>query len=62
MVKFYANLLDYVVDETNGQVVSGSSTDPVKFIEYWTFCRNAGEKHWLLGGITQEGDFPRTEL
>ena len=62
MVKFYANLLDYVVDETNGQIVSGSSIDPVKFIEYWTFCRNVGEKHWLLGGITQEGDFSRTGL
>ena len=61
-VKFYANLLDYVVDETNGQIVSGSSTDPVKFIEYWTFRRNVGEKHWLLGGITQEGDFRRTGL
>lgn len=61
-VKFYANLLDYVVDETNGQIVSGNSTDPVKFIEYWTFCRNVGEKHWILGGITQEGDFSRTGL
>jgi predicted lipid-binding transport protein (Tim44 family) len=59
-VKFYANLLDYVVDETNNQIVSGSSTDPVKFIEYWTFRRNVGEKKWLLGGITQEGDFSRT--
>ena len=62
VVKFYANLLDYVVDETNGQIVSGSSTDPVKFIEYWTFCRNVGEKRWLLGGITQEGDFSRAGL
>jgi len=61
-VKFYANLLDYVVDETNGQIVSGSSTDPVKFMEYWTFRRNVGEKHWLLCGITQEGDFSRTGL
>lgn len=58
-VRFYANLLDYVVDETNSQIVSGSSADPVKFIEYWTFCRNVGEKPWLLEGITQEGDFSR---
>jgi predicted lipid-binding transport protein (Tim44 family) len=55
-VKFYANLLDYVMDEANGQIVSGSPTDPVKFIEYWTFCRNVGEKNWVLAGITQEGD------
>ncbi len=29
-VKFYANLLDYVVNETDGQISSGSSNDPVK--------------------------------
>jgi len=61
-VKFYANLLDYVVDEINNQIVSGSSTDPVKFMEYWTFSRNVGEKHWVLAGITQEEDFSRTRL
>ncbi len=55
-VRLYANLLDYVVDEKNGQVVSGSSSDPVKFVEFWTFTRNVGEKNWVLGGITQEGD------
>jgi len=55
-VKFYANLLDYVVDEANGQLVSGSSTHPVKFLEYWTFSRNVGEKNWVLTGITQEAD------
>jgi predicted lipid-binding transport protein (Tim44 family) len=55
-VKFYANVLDYVVDEANGQLVSGSSTDPVKFLEYWTFSRNVGEKNWVLTGITQEAD------
>ncbi|HAR95065.1 MAG TPA: Tim44 domain-containing protein, partial [Deltaproteobacteria bacterium] len=30
-VKFYANLLDYVVDEATGHVVNGSKTQPVKF-------------------------------
>ncbi len=54
-VRIYANLLDYVVDEKSGQVISGSSSDPVKFIEYWTFTRNVGEKNWVLAGITQEG-------
>jgi predicted lipid-binding transport protein (Tim44 family) len=53
-VRIYANLLDYVVDEKNGQVVSGSSSDPVKFVEYWTFTRNVGEKNWVLAGIAQE--------
>lgn len=55
-VKFYANLLDYVVNETDGQIFSGSSNDPVKFLEYWTFSRNVGEKNWVLAGINQEGD------
>jgi predicted lipid-binding transport protein (Tim44 family) len=55
-VKFYANLLDSVVDKKNGQILSRSSSDPVKFLEYWTFSRNVGEKNWVLAGITQEGD------
>ena len=53
-VKFYANLLDYNVDDKNGQVISGNNSDPVKFLEYWTFSRNVGEKNWVLAGITQE--------
>ncbi len=56
-VKFLASLLDYVVDETNNQVLSGSSVDPVKFLEYWTFTRRVGERSWVLAGITQEGDY-----
>ena len=56
-VKFLASLLDYVVDEINGQTVSGSTSDPVKFLEYWTFTRKVGERNWLLAGITQEGDY-----
>lgn len=53
-VRIYANLLDYVVDEKSGQVVSGSSSDPVKFVEYWTFTRSVGEKNWVLAGIAQD--------
>ena len=52
-VRFYANLLDYVVDEQTSQVVSGSKTDPVKFEEYWTFTRNVGSTAWQLSAITQ---------
>ncbi len=54
--RLYANLLDYVTDDRTGEVVSGSSSDPVKFVEYWTFTRSVGEKNWVLGGITQEAD------
>ncbi|HBA52896.1 MAG: Tim44 domain-containing protein [Syntrophorhabdus aromaticivorans] len=56
-VKFLASLLDYTVDEVTGKTVSGSSSDPVKFLEYWTFTRKVGEKDWRLAGITQEGDY-----
>jgi predicted lipid-binding transport protein (Tim44 family) len=52
-VRFYANLVDYTVDETSGQVVSGSKTDPVKFEEYWTFTRPVGSNPWQLSAITQ---------
>jgi predicted lipid-binding transport protein (Tim44 family) len=52
-VRFYANLLDYVEDETTGQVLSGSKTDPVKFEEYWTFTRPVGNNPWKLSAIQQ---------
>ena len=52
-IRFYANLLDYTIDETTGQVVSGSKTDPVKFEEYWTFTRPVGNHPWELSAINQ---------
>ena len=52
-VRFYANLLDYTVDEASGQVEAGSRTDPVKFEEYWTFTRPLGNNPWQLSAITQ---------
>ncbi len=52
-VRFYANLLDYTIDETTGQVVSGSKTEPIKFEEYWTFTRPVGNHPWQLSGINQ---------
>ena len=52
-VRFYANLLDYTTDETSGEVVSGSKTDPVKFEEFWTFTRPVGNKPWQLSAINQ---------
>jgi len=52
-VRFYANLLDYAVDETTGQIVSGSKTEPVKFEEYWTFTRPVGNNSWRLSAINQ---------
>jgi predicted lipid-binding transport protein (Tim44 family) len=52
-VRVYANLLDYNVDETTGQVLSGSKTEPVKFEEYWTFTRPVGNNPWQLSAINQ---------
>ena len=52
-VKFYANLLDYTIDETTGKVLSGDKTEPVKFEEYWTFTRPVGNNQWRLSAINQ---------
>jgi predicted lipid-binding transport protein (Tim44 family) len=51
-VRFLANLLDYTVSES-GDLLSGSKTEPVKFEEYWTFTRPAGNNRWQLSAINQ---------
>ena len=50
-VLFTANLLDYTVDEKSGEVVAGDRRNPVKFEEFWTFCRSIGERSWALSAI-----------
>ncbi|NLZ18464.1 MAG: Tim44 domain-containing protein [Desulfobulbaceae bacterium] len=50
-VLFTANLLDYTVDERSGAVVEGSTTEPVKFAEEWTWARPVRTENWLLEGI-----------
>ncbi|MEE4240972.1 MAG: Tim44 domain-containing protein [Desulfopila sp.] len=50
-VVFSANLLDYIVDEKTGELVSGSMTEPVKFEEEWTWARPTGTQNWRLEGI-----------
>ena len=47
-----ANVLDYVTDDS-GKVVEGSKTDPVRFMEYWTFARPVGTGGWQLSAIQQ---------
>ncbi|MDR2017643.1 MAG: Tim44 domain-containing protein [Syntrophobacterales bacterium] len=56
-VKFLASILDYTTDDTTDQVISGSTIDPIKFLEYWTWSRRVGEIDWILAGITQEQDY-----
>lgn len=48
---FQANLLDYTVHETTGEIVSGSNTEPVKFEERWTFARPLNSTAWKLEGV-----------
>jgi predicted lipid-binding transport protein (Tim44 family) len=48
-----ANLLDYTIDDTTGDVVAGSKTDPVKFEEYWTFTKTIESSNWKLTAISQ---------
>lgn len=55
-VGFTANLLDYTVDETTGDLVDGSMTQPVKFDEKWTWARPAGANDWKLEGIKVVGE------
>lgn len=52
-VLYTANLLDYTVDDKTGAVVEGDHLNPVKFQEYWTFCRDIGAHQWQLSGIQQ---------
>lgn len=52
-VLFTANLLDYVVDDKTGGVLEGDKLNPVKFQEFWTFCRDIGTSAWRLAGINQ---------
>ena len=51
-VRFLASLLDYTVSES-GELLSGSKIEPVKFEEYWTFTRPAGNNRWQLSAINQ---------
>lgn len=50
-VLFTANLLDYTVDDKTGAVIEGSSTEPVKFAENWTWARPVRTEQWKLEGI-----------
>jgi predicted lipid-binding transport protein (Tim44 family) len=50
-VLFAANLLDYTVNDKNGELVSGSMTEPVKFREEWTWARPVRSENWRLEGI-----------
>jgi predicted lipid-binding transport protein (Tim44 family) len=50
-VLFTANLLDYMIEESSGKVMSGDPTQPVKFEEFWTFARPISSTLWKLEGI-----------
>lgn len=52
-VLFTANLLDYTVDATTRDVVGGDKMNPVKFQEFWTFCRDIGSARWQLSAVNQ---------
>ncbi len=54
-ILFTANLLDYTVDAASREVVEGDKLNPVKFQEYWTFCRDIGSPRWQLSAIDQVG-------
>lgn len=51
-----ANLLDYTVDANTREVLKGDKLNPVKFQEFWTFCRDVGSPRWQLAAINQPGE------
>lgn len=54
-ILFTANLLDYTVDAVSRELVDGDKLNPVKFQEFWTFCRDIGSPKWQLSAINQVG-------
>jgi predicted lipid-binding transport protein (Tim44 family) len=52
-VLFTASLLDYIVNDKSGEVLSGSNSVPVKFQEKWTWARPVGTENWRLEGIAE---------
>jgi len=53
-VCFFANLLDYVIDDKTDKLIMGSCNTPVKFKEFWTFTRIIGSNYWQLTAVSQE--------
>jgi predicted lipid-binding transport protein (Tim44 family) len=45
-----ASMLDYTLDQ-HRTIVDGSSTQPVRVEEYWTFTRPVGPNRWKLSAI-----------
>jgi len=52
-VTYEVSLLDYVVSESTGEVIKGSSTESVRFTEHWTWARPSGSNPWILTAIGQ---------
>jgi len=52
-VTYDVSLLDYVVSDSDGEVVEGSRTEPVRFTEHWTWARPSGSNPWILTAIGQ---------
>ncbi|MFZ3047409.1 MAG: Tim44 domain-containing protein [Desulfatirhabdiaceae bacterium] len=52
-IQFVANLLDYTVNESSGEIVEGNNIQPVKFEEKWMFARPVNTTAWKLEGVSQ---------
>jgi predicted lipid-binding transport protein (Tim44 family) len=52
------SMVDYIVDEVTGGLVTGSSAIPKDVEEFWTFTRPAGLNFWMLSAI-QTSSVPR---
>ena len=54
IVRIKAQMLDYDIDETTKQVISGDNKTPRSFSEYWTFTRKAGVKSKGPEGVASD--------
>lgn len=55
-----ASMVDYTIREDTGTVVSGNTSVPQVFMEYWQFVQQDG--HWVLNQILQKDQWQKVPL
>lgn len=48
---FRYSMIDYYIDETTSEVISGSKTEARCYIEYWSYIKS--ENGWIVNEITE---------
>ncbi|MCL5774228.1 MAG: hypothetical protein M1536_07620, partial [Firmicutes bacterium] len=58
-VHIEGSMIDYIVDDETGSLLSGDTSKPESFSEIWSFIR--GEKDWVLDEINQKAGIMEIE-